>query len=216
MGGNSWRDPNKIVNRLHSLAQCAWKYSRKRLHFILVVLYVKCFAGGVCGCLLSRAGLEHWCCRSPWSAQDLFLSISIASVLAKTPLYLPPPFPSPGSEVAQLSIYPWEQLDITALAWKKLWVDALKPVNANESSETTLWLLASGEGPSIWRRPSHLEKALLPVFEVLGSCPACCFYKGIMEGDLQRLFSLLNRDHWQRSFLLPIKSVTTLLIFHGL
>lgn len=36
----------------------------------------------------------------------------------------------------------------------------------------------------IWRRPLHLEKALLPGFVVLGSCPACCFYKGIMERDL--------------------------------
>lgn len=52
----------------------------------------------------------------------------------------------------------------------------------------------------IWRKPFHLEKALLPGFGALGSCPACCFHKGIMEGDLQQLFSL-------RSFPLPIKSV---------
>lgn len=64
--------------------------------------------------------------------------------------------------------------------------------------------LPSGESPSFWRKPLHLEKALLPGFGELGSCPACCFYKGIMEGDLQQLFSL-------RSFPLPIKSVTVLL-----
>lgn len=106
--------------------------------------------------------------QKPLKCTELFQSISIASVLAKRPLYLPPPFPSSGSEVAQLSIYPWEQLDITAFARKKLWVDALKPVNVNDSSERTLWLLASGEGPSIWRMPfSQVFKCWGPALHVV-------------------------------------------------
>lgn len=61
---------------------------------------------------------------------------------------LPPSHSSSGSEVAWLSIYPWEQPDVIAFAWKKLWADALKLVNANESYKALLWSLSSGEGPS--------------------------------------------------------------------
>lgn len=167
-----------------------------------MVLYVKCSAECVCGCLLTWAG---WSIRAAEALKvHRIILVHLHCICSgQQCLYLPLPFPSSGSEVAQLSIFPWEQPDVTAFAGKELWVDAWKPVNANEPSEITWWLLPSGAGPSIWRR-------LLPGFVVLGSSPAWCFYEGIVEGDLQQLFSL-------RSFLLPIKSVTTpILIFHGL
>lgn len=151
VGENSWKDLNKIVNGFHSLAQCIWNIPGTGCTLFLWS-FMSSVLQGVCVDVCSH-GLERWCCRNPWSAQNLSQSISIASLLANRSLYLPPPFPSPGSEVAQLSLYPREQLDIATFAWKKLWVDALKPINANQSSEKTSWLLACGEGPSIWRTP---------------------------------------------------------------
>lgn len=166
VGENSWRDPNKIVNRFHSLAQCVWQYPRNRLHFIPVVLYVKCFAGGVCRCVLTWVGeaaeaLEVH--RKYFSPSPLHLFW-----LAVTSICLPPSLLLALKWHSSLFI-PENSWTSQLLLERNFWVDALKPVNANKSSETTLWLLASGEGPS----PRFWSAGVLPCTLFLqGNCGA--------------------------------------------
>lgn len=185
VGENSWRDPNKIASRLHSLAACVWTRLRNDVFHScgpLCPVFCRTCPGvhmGWTGALELQTPLKY--------AESLSVCLHHVCFVWHSPLSATPLLALPVALHSGLETGPTSLILLERNFEQMLW-NLLLPLRQSCGN-------------------LHLEGAILAAFTALGSCSVSCFFKGITEDvwHHQHLFSL-------RSVLVPIRSVRSLLL----